>query len=264
MSGARCLRGEVITGERAVSHGSAGEFDYIPGNLAQAQVRKMALELVSEIARGILDEVLDNVAVGKVIRPDELNAEEKSDLQKSASYLSEKMITRNAEVPNVVKRAAQFAEFGQETLNDFRKLLAHLTLEFQEDIENEGKAMFLKTTEDKKKLQELARKEMYQSKHYDYSKYAIPNLKAMKKPKPMLPLQNVQNLQSPGVGGGNYNLPSGGTVLEATGSKTYLSNLRKQQNRTIKVTALTDISRMFSQYSEEAPARACLRPPPDS
>ena len=245
MSGARCLRGAVITGERAVSHGSAGEFAYIPGNLAQAQVRKMALELVSEIARGILDEVLDNVAVGKVIRPDELNAEEKSDLQKSASYLSEKMITRNAEVPNVVKRAAQFAEFGQETLNDFRKLLAHLTLELQEDIENEGKAMFLKTTEDKKKLQELARKEMYQSKHYDYSKYAIPNLKAMKKPKPMLPLQ------SPGVGGGNYNLPTGGTVLEATGSKTYLSNLRKQQNRTIKVTALTDISRMFSQYSEK-------------
>ena len=105
--------------------------------------------------------------------------------------------------------------------------------------------------EDKKKLQELARKEMYQSKHYDYSKYAIPNLKAMKKPKPMLPLQNVQNLQSPGVGGGNYNLPSGGTVLEATGSKTYLSNLRKQQNRTIKVTALTDISRLFLQYSEK-------------
>merc|ERR1719481_178838 len=151
-----------------------------------------------------------------------------TEVQQAASNLKIKLEAKGDFVPAVVVRAMNDPTYGLSS-NDNRKLLGHMIKEFEDQIKGEREAMFIKNTDARKKLQEEARKEMNQSKVYDYSKYVIPNLKNLKKSR-QLPLQP----QSTNSEASNINLPTGSSVLEAN-SKTYMKNLQKQQARSIKL-----------------------------
>lgn len=234
LSGTKVSRGRMVTGELDGSEG--GDFDYISGSLAQSIVKKMALELVTEICSDVLVGVVELVVTGKYNFGVEI---EKTNLQREALVLAEKFAERGLKIPDILNRAANESQFGGESGNALRKLLVVFIEEYKDDIEEQNKKMFNDRVEEKKRIQEEARKEMNQSKYFDYSKYAIPNLKAMKKSKPLLPLQrlnsSLDSSAADNIGDNNTSLPSGGTSLKATGSTTFLNKLKRQQNRTIKV-----------------------------
>ena len=238
LSGVKVSRGRMISGELGGSAVTGdGDFDYISGTLAQSMVKKMALDLVKGICTDVLEDVLGSVvAVNYNVKPDI----EKTTLQEAALELTEKFEERGKRVPDILRRAAKEFGFVRETENVLRKLHSVFVEEYKEDIEEKNKKMFQDREEEKRRIQEEARKEMNQSKYYDYSKYNIPNLKAMKKSKPLFPLQRLSTSLGNSVAQNNSDnsiigLPSGGSALEATGSTTFLNKLRKQQNRTIKV-----------------------------
>ena len=236
LCGAKVSRGRMMTGELESSGTEGGEFDYISGTLAQSMVKKMSLELVTANCSDVLDDVLESVITGNF----KLGVKtEKTNLQKEALVLVKKYEDKGKKVPDILNRAAKESEFEGESGNVLRKLLGVFVEEYKEDIEEQNKKMFNDRVDERKRIQEEARKEMNQSKYYDYSKYAIPNLKAMKKSKPLFPLQKLNSSLNSSVTSNVVDnpmgLPSGGTALEATGSTTFLNKLRRQQNRTIKV-----------------------------
>ena len=230
LSGIKC-KGRPIIDHKVREDNVTVEFDYITSNLAQSQVKKLALDLVLDVVNESIDALIDNVVEGKSVAKVVEN-EEMTNLQKAVLELTEKFEARNEEVPIVLTKAFNSTDFLCSS-NEVRKLLGYFVIEYKETIEEEMKEMFKRRTAERKQLQEDARKEMNQRKVFDYSKYQVPNLK---KPKPFLPLQRISGPQMSNEEGNNsFNLPTGGNVLEATGSKTFLNNIRKQQNRTIKV-----------------------------
>ena len=263
LCGARLSRGKMISGELESLLTEDGDFDHISSTLAQSMVKKISLELVTAICNDVVEDVLESIITGNVNFGVGENVEQ-TDLQREALILAKRFVERGEKIPDVVLRAAKVKDFERESGNELRKIHGVFVAEYKDDIEEQNKKMFQDRVENKKRILEEARKEMNQSKYYDYSKYAIPNLKAMKKSKNVLPLQklNSSSLNSPmesNNGDNAINLPSGGTALEATGSKTFLNNLKKQQNRTIKVYNKRSLIRQKPNSVPGPPVRQSLK-----
>ena len=119
-----------MTGELGGSEGV--DFDYISGPLAQSMVKRMALELVTEICSDVLVDVVELVVTGKYNFGVEL---EKSNLQREALVLAEKFAQRGVKIPDVLNRAAKESQFGEESGNALRKLLVVFIEGYKDDIE---------------------------------------------------------------------------------------------------------------------------------